>query len=379
MRPTVPLVVLVVAAAMGGVGAQSASAGTPTFAPYVSTTTGSGLGPGPAPVGTVAADLDADGRPDVVTVGDFGQGELITLRNTGSGFGAPARVPGSSGLQSVAAGDVDGDGDDDVVGMGPDEIVVLRAGADGALAVAQRLPATLGAQVQAVVADADGDGDLDIAAPTFDAIQTFRNGGGGTFTAGPRVSVPGAFSLSAVTPADLDGDARQDLLAADGGSGIVHALRGQAGGGYAVGGRVAGAGFGLEDVAAIDLDDDGRDDAAAVGSFSFTLGTALGNGAGGFRSPLATLRPGGSGPTSAGAADLDGDGREDLVVSTLFTPAPVLRVHAGNGTVTPPLVASLPTGAAPQNPVITDFDGDGRPDVLVAGPGRVDLLRNTTP
>lgn len=378
MRHTVPLILVAITAWVGW-GSQSASAGTPTFAPYVGTMTDSGLGPGPAPVGTVAADLDADGRPDVVTVGDFGQGELITLGNAGgAGFGVPARVSGTSGLQSVAAGDIDGDGDDDVVGMSRDEIVVLRAHG-GTLAVGQRLPATLGAQVQAVLTDGDGDGDLDIAAPTFDAVQTFRNVGGGTFAAGPRVTVTGAFSLSAVTPADLDGDARQDLLAADGGSGVVHALRGQAGGGYVVGGRVAGAGFGLEDVAAIDLDGDGRDDAAAVGSFSFTLATVLGDGAGGFRSPIATLRSGGSGPTSAGVGDLDGDGREDLVVSTLFSPAPVLRVHAGDGTVTPPLVASLPTGAAPQNPVIADFTQDGRPDILVAGPGRVDLLRNTTP
>ncbi|WP_230316227.1 VCBS repeat-containing protein [Conexibacter sp. W3-3-2] len=57
----------------------------------------------------------------------------------------------------------------------------------------------------------------------------------------------------------------------------------------------------------------------------------------------------------------------------------MLRVHAGDGTVRPPLVASLPTGIAPQNPVIADFTGDGRPDIVVAGPDRIDLLRNTTP
>ncbi|PTL59926.1 FG-GAP repeat domain-containing protein [Paraconexibacter algicola] len=375
MRPTVPAVVLALAAVVPA----TAGAATPTFAPYVSTPTGSGLGPGPAPLATVAADLDADGRPDVVTAGDFGQGELIALRNRGGGdFGAPARVPGTTGAQAVTAGDVDGDGDDDVVAMTATQLVVLRA-QDGTLTAGARLGVQLGAQLQVVLTDQDGDGDLDLAVPSFTTVQTFRNDGTGSFTAGPRVPVPGATSLSAVSPADLDGDAARDLLAADGGTGVVHALRGRPDSGYLVSGRVAAAGFGLEDVAAVDLDDDGRDDAAAIGSFSFTLATALGDGRGGFRSPLATLRPGGSGPTSAGVGDLDGDGREDLVVSTIATPAPVLRVHAGDGTVRPPLVASLPTGIAPQNPVIADFTGDGRPDIVVAGPDRIDLLRNTTP
>jgi hypothetical protein len=360
--------------------AAPAAAGTPSFAPYASYDTGTGVGPGPAPVTTVARDFDGDGDADVATVSQSGFADAVLLRNAGNGtVGAPSNVAGSNGSQSLAAGDVDGDGDNDLVGMTPNSAIVLRNNGSGAFTVSQTLPLTLGAQIQAIVVDTDADRDLDIAAPTFNAVQTLRNNGSGTFAAGPSTTVPGAFSLTAVAAARLNGDAVADLLVADGGSGVITALLGTASGTFTAGGQLLGAGFGIEDVGAADLDGDGFDDAVGVGSFSFTLATGLSNGSGGFKSPLATLQGGGPGPTSVGVADLDGDGREDLAVSSLFTPAPEIHVYGGNGTVKPALVGKFRVGITPQNPAIADYDNDGRLDVATAGPGKLYVLLNTTP
>lgn len=358
----------------------AAAQAAPTFAPFTSFATGSGIGPGPAPVTTVAADVTGDGRPDVLTTAEFGQGDVILMPNAGDGtFAAPRRIAGTAGSQSVAAGDVDGDGDQDLVTMTARQAIVALGDGTGSFTVAGTYPLTLGGQVQAILLDVTGDGRLDIASPTFGAIQTLIGGGDGTFTAGPRSTVP-AFALSAIAAARIDTDGHRDLFAVDGGSSTVYALRGSATGRFTVAGSLYGTGLIPEDVAAVDLNDDGLDDVAVIGSFSFTLGTALTRPTGGFGSFVPQLQYAGPGPTSVGVADLDADGRDDLVVSDIAWPAaPSLLVLTGNGTVRPSPAGTFAVDPFVQNPAIADYDADGRPDIAVAGPGTLSVLRNTTP
>lgn len=350
------------------------------FAAYVTTAIPNGAGPGPAPRGSATADFTGDGLADVVTIGNFTFGNVLLAPGNGDGtFGATTEVPGTTQVQGLDVGDVNGDGNQDIVTMTVSEVRIKLGNGAGGFSDGGTHPLTLGGQVEPRVLDVDADGDLDIVAPTFTAIQVLKNNGAGQFTAGPASQVPGAAVISAIDPANLDGDGRADLFAVDGFSGTTFALRGNGAGGFTVSGQVYGTGFVPEDVTAIDLNGDHRDDVAVVGSFSFTLATALTDGAGRFTSYTATaLQYGGPGPTSATAADLDGDGRTDLVVSSLATPAPKLLVLAGNGTAKMRKVGDFAVGIAPQNPLIADFDGDGQPDIVTAGPGALSFLRNTT-
>jgi hypothetical protein len=356
-------------------------AATPAFAPYVETTIDNGMGPGPAPRGSATADFDSDGKPDVVTITDFTQGNVLLVTGDGDGtFTAGAEIAGTSGSQGLDAGDVNGDGKADVIAATTSQMKVAYGNGAGGFTAGPTYSQTLGGQVEPRLLDLDGDGDLDVAAPTFTAIQTLLNNGNGTFTAGPTTQLSGACAVSAISPAKLNSDAKADLFAVDGCSSTIYALKGSGGGAFtATGTLYLSGGLVPEDIAAIDLNGDGFDDMAAIGSFSFTLSTALTNGQGTFVGSVANYQFGGAGPTSLTAADFNNDGKKDLAVSWLASAKPGVTILAGNGTAAMSKVGDFTVGTAPQNPIVADFNGDGKRDIVTAGPGALSYLRNTTP
>ncbi len=358
--------------------AASASAANPSFAPAVNYPTGSLQGPGPAPVSTVAGDFNGDGMSDVAAA-DFGFAPKV-LFNQGAGvFGAASNISGTTGVQSLAAGDVNSDGRDDLVAMSPTRVYILRGNANGTFTLLNRYTMFLGAQVQAILLDYNGDGRLDIAAQTFFGIQTRRGNGNGSFSAGPFSIVPGASTLSAITDANINGDADRDLFALDGLSSTTFALRGDGTGRFRVAGRLSLSGLIPEDVAAADLNGDGIDDVGVIGSFSFTVGFALSNGLGGFFSFAPATQFGGPGPTSLAFGDFNDDGNPDAVVSNVANVLdPSVLMFTGNGTANPTNTGSLSVTDFPQNPAIADFNGDGQDDVAVVGRSALSVLLNTT-
>jgi hypothetical protein len=368
-------------AAVPLLAATPAVAANPSFAPNLQTAIDNGLGPGPAPRGSASADFNSDGKPDVVTILNFTQGNILLVTGDGDGTFTPgAEIAGTSGTQGLDAGDVNGDGKADVVAATTTEMKVEYGNGNGGFSAGPTYSQTLGGQVEPRLLDLDGDGDLDVAAPTFTAIQTLLNNGNGTFAVGPTTQLSGACAVSAISPAKLNSDTKKDLFAVDGCSSTVYALKSNGGGALTATGTLhASGGLIPEDIAAIDLNDDGFDDVAAIGSFSFTLSTALTNGQGAFVGSLGNYQFGGAGPTSLSSADLNHDGKADLVVSWLASAQPGVTVLAGNGTVGMQKVGDFTVGAAPQNPMLFDFDGDGKRDIVTAGPGALSFLRNTTP
>jgi hypothetical protein len=329
----------------------------------------------------VAADFNGDGHADVASVNNFGSGNVILEFNRGSGtFGAPAQIPGSSGVQALAVGDLNGDGHPDLVGMTSNSVLVLLNNGNGTFRVGQSFPATIGGQAEVLVSDLNHDGHPDIVEMSFTSVSTFINNGDGSLHVGPTTTISGASALSAIAPANINGDQYPDLYAADGSSGAIFALAGTGTGSFNVTGRIYGSGFVPEDNKAVDLNGDGFDDVGAIDSFSFTLATALADGHGGFSTGLTTVdQYGGQGPTSLGVADFNGDGRPDLVVSDIANYLTNLMVFTGNGTVMPQQAGTFNAASFSQNPAIADYNGDGKPDIAVAGPGTLSVLLNTTP
>jgi hypothetical protein len=91
------------------------------------------------------------------------------------------------------------------------------------------------------------------------------------------------------------------------------------------------------------------------------------------------IQYGGQGPTSLGSADFNHDGHQDLVISDIASPTTTLLMFTGNGTVSPRQSGSFSAGPLSQNPAIADYNGDGKPDIAVAGPGTLSVLLNRTP
>lgn len=356
-----------------------AQAANPSFAPKVQSSISNGAGPGPAPRGSATADFNSDGKPDVVTILDFTQGNILLVTGNGNGTFTPAgQLAGTAGTQGLDAGDVNGDGKADVIAATTTAVQIRYGNGAGGFTAGPSYSQILGGQVEPRLLDLDGDGDLDIAAPTFTAIQTLLNNGSGTFTAGPTTQVPGTGAISTISPARLNSDTKADLFAVDGFSGTAFALKSTTGGGFSVSNGLYLSGLVPEDVAAIDLNGDGYDDLATIGSFSFTLTTALTNGQGAFTGVIGKATYSGPGPTSLSAADFNGDGKQDLAVSWLVSPSGAVRIFAGNGTVSPTKVGDFTVGSFPQNPMVADFDGDGKPDIVTAGPGALSFLKNTS-
>jgi hypothetical protein len=160
-------------------------------------------------------DFDGDGDNDV-----WGNAPGF-WPNDGTGhFGA--FVPLAVGqVEACAAGDVDGDGDTDLVGVAwPDQLVVLTRTAPLTYSVSvvhEDISALDADSVTLADHDLDGDLDLSCAASWSDYVLLFANDGAGGFTASDTLSTDVSTAIDPVLAyhafADVDGDGITDLLA----------------------------------------------------------------------------------------------------------------------------------------------------------------------
>lgn len=147
---------------------------------------------------------------------------LIAVPATAQDFSASHRLCRQGATASVAAGDLNGDGDPDLVfGVGrhwPAENPVVINGGDGAFLESSFLPSVT-KSYSVALADFDDDGDLDVVEATDfgDHDRVYLNDGTGHFDVGPRLGneddrhgqrVPNRHVLTA----DLDGDGAPDVV-----------------------------------------------------------------------------------------------------------------------------------------------------------------------
>lgn len=298
---------------------------------------------------------------------------------TDAGLLARAEPVFSSGPTSSAIGDLNGDGRLDVVatlreplmGPGANGLVMRLQSADGTMGPEVDLgwrdtPAGDCRLAQPVVADLNGDGRADIAAATGCNVHVLFQDADGSFTAAPPLD-----TVHDLRAADIDGDGRVDLV----GVRDVTALRvwRQTGaGGLAapvdvptgLGG--ASEGYLPRGLRLADLDGDGRLDvvlACIVGDYTRQQVTFM------RQQPDGSFAP--AGIVAARVADLavgdvSGDGRPDVVVVEGQNSNGVIGVLAqrADGSFAEPDYVRIDD--TPSRLVLADLDRDGRLDAVVS-------------
>jgi hypothetical protein len=337
-----------------------------------------------APISAAVADFDRDGVPDLV-VATLEGGPYIS-RGCGDGtFEDPAPIaPGKCVFFRVAAGDFDGDGWIDVAAAPgcAGGVVVFRNLGNGSFAPSKPLVVVDGTPVQAGDFDGDHRDEVVIVAGNGDAamIRSFGDGAPGL-----AVDLPTYGALTAAT-ADFDQDGLLDLVVSSGSScNVTYApadpkrttTRGFA--------SVPEA----QSIAAGDFNRDGLPDLAAISYFEgYPLSVYLNDGRGSFASsgryPTAEEQaPRANGdplyrPASVATGDIDGDGILDLAVVDGYYANGYryrLRVFTGTDDGSFTLNRTIAIGNS-LFVLVADLDADGKADIVVSGerPGALTVL-----
>jgi hypothetical protein len=262
-----------------------------------------------------SGDLDADGDVDLVVAN-------TAWENDGRGwFRRRTLVPslgGSGQLRSLALGDLDGDGDLDVVVGRSLRIALGRNDGSGLFTdvTAASVPNVAQANYGVVLGDVDGDGDLDLVCVNSGQDRLFLNDGQGVFTD--------------VTAAQMPADSTQE----------------------------ANAVFG-------DVDGDGDLD-IVFGAWQNRL--YLNDGTGTFTDASAARLPGDLTNTSVVLGDVDGDGDLDIVCANSGQlDQNRLYLNDGSGMFTDVTATHLPVFSDDTNAIaLGDLDGDGDLDMYCA-------------
>jgi hypothetical protein len=338
------------------------------------------------PTGIAASDLDGDGRTDLV-VADSGLSEIAVLLQRGAGsFNAvPDASMGSaidtSGPAAIAVGDLDGDGNLDIVcaNQGTGDLAIYQQFSPTIVSAQpkQRLgtPATTNQVTAVEIADIDGDGRPDIATANGGAgtLTVFFQMPDGTYPTLPDVTLSGVGMPSSLVIADLDGDGDLDLACADSGSSRLRIFLQTSPRVFATPGATIGSSGstpGPSALVAADFNADGRIDLACANQGGNTIAFFLQTSAGTFpANPNFTLGSGGltPSPTALAAADIDGDGLLDIAVACRTANKVVLFRQTAPGTFNPAAAATVSHSSmlGPSSLVLADFDQDGALDLFV--------------
>ena len=197
---------------------NTSTSGNVSFASMLNFPTGS------APADVVMGDLDADGKPELVTID--GSNTLNIHKNATSvgtinnlSFNSLTQFPVNTSPQSIVVADIDADGKLDLVisHASGSSIAVMRNSTTGTYSFSKtNIPVPTNSNGNVVVSDLDGDGllDLVLASGNDNKVYTFFST---TFTGFPSFDPYVTFTtsvnnISCVATGDIDSDGKPELV-----------------------------------------------------------------------------------------------------------------------------------------------------------------------
>jgi hypothetical protein len=366
MRRSIELVICVVLA--GGV---SIDASSPLFHPAP----GSPIAVGMQPTAITIADVNGDGKPDLLTANGRSNDVTVLLGDGRAGFRPAPGSPFAAGPHPhlLALGDVNHDGKLDLAATEHDsnEVRLFLGMGDGRFQAAPGSPFATGAGKPhnhgLSFADVNSDGKLDIITSNQEAksVSVLLGDGKGGFVAVAGSPFPAGGNPYPHAIGDLNGDGAPDIVTPNVQEGTMGVLLGDGKGSFRM---AAGAPMRVAPrpyyAALADVNRDGHLDAALSHDDITLLSVLLGDGKGGFRaapgSPV-DLRARG---WMILLRDANGDGRLDIITSA--TNGVYVLLGDGRGGFTPAPGSPFPAGRGPWSLGAGDLNGDGKLDIVTA-------------
>jgi hypothetical protein len=350
---------------------------------------------GAQPNAIIKADFNGDGRADLATANVTGDSVSVLFGNANGTFAAAALSSATGdGPVALASGHFNGDGKLDLVTANAAGFSVLLGNGNGTFA-APTTTAIDGQAVAAVVGDLNGDGKLDLVVgsnveypghygtvrdpytgeyPWYPTqwsrqVRVMIGSGAGSFAVPVASTETASSAITSIALADFNRDGKLDRATGYtvGWNGEASLALGNGSGGFGVESFIWLGGASTHALAAADLNADGKTD--LVTAHGYDLNVLIGNGTGGFapRQPYAA----GTSPVAVAIADFNGDAKLDLATANGSDNSLSLLLGTGTGIGTPMFTPhmTLRAGTGASGIVAGDFNGDGRADVATADKG----------
>ncbi|PHX77748.1 MAG: hypothetical protein CK543_01275 [Flavobacteriales bacterium] len=333
---------------------KSGSITTSSFASKVDYTTGSSSAP--SPFGLALADIDGDGKLDML-VTNYVDNSVSVFRNkassgaiSSSSFDAKVEFSTGSTPSDIAIADLDLDGKVDMVvsNFADNTISVYRnissSGSISSSSFDSRVSFSTNTNPYSIsLADVDGDGKLDISVANRygTSVSVFRNNSSSGSFSTSSFSTAVDFSTGAgsephkLVHADVDGDGKLEMCVSNWNGGISVFQN------TSSSGSITSSSF--------------------ASNIDFSVGSI---------------------PRGLALGDLDGDGKVDILASNWSSGSiSVLKNTSSSGTISSGSFAATvdyAAGANPRSIVMGDVDGDRNPDIIITnlGAATVSVYRN---
>ena len=233
--------------------------------------------------------------------------------------------------------------------------------------------------------DLDGDGKPDIVAVNGGypySISVYRNtGNGGSLSFAPKIDYPTGNGPFSVAIGDIDGDGKPDILVANGYSFTISIFRNTGSAGViSFDSRKDIPASNPSDIVIADLDKDGKPDLVVTNDVANTVSLYKNTGSPGSVSFAPRIDyPSGQFPRNASVGDIDGDQWPDIVVAN--QQSDYLSIFKNNGiagSISFNSITGPYTGTGSSKAILTDIDGDSKPDLGVTNYniGGIAIFRN---